>query len=34
MLSEADKKIQNELQQIIEKMVVDLLKERPKDIVK
>jgi len=34
MLSEADKKIQNELQPIIEKMVVDLLKERPKDIVK
>ena len=34
MLSENDKKIQNELQPIIEKMVVDLLKERPKDIVK
>ena len=33
MLSE-NKQIQKELQPIIEKMVVDVLKERPKDIVK
>ena len=33
MLSE-NNQIQKELQPIIEKMVVDLLKERPKDIVK
>jgi hypothetical protein len=33
MLSEKNQ-IQKELQPIIEKMVVDVLKERPKDIVK
>jgi hypothetical protein len=33
MLSD-NNQIQKELQPIIEKMVVDLLKERPKDIVK
>ncbi len=33
MLSE-NNQIQKELQPIIEKMVVDVLKERPKDIVK
>ena len=33
MLSD-NNQIQKELQPIIEKMVVDVLKERPKDIVK